>query len=458
MLFYFTEVSKYIDMILILFYVAECVHYEVTQENFLTCNGIVARQRIIIFLIQLVSFGTLCLKKGSFDYIFLCMFIQIFLFTAIYVTSLIYPRSDKILMNNMTLLLSVGFIVISRLNFNKAFKQFAIVAVSLIIGMFIPKIIHKWRTMDRFQWVYATCGLMPLLIVLILGTATHGSKISFTIGGITFQPSEFVKLVFVLCMASMLTSCKNMSDLFLTATVAGCHIFVLAVSKDLGAALVYFVAFVFMLYLATKKWYYLLAGGVSGAVASIAGYKLFSHVRVRVMAYLDPFTNIENQGYQISQSLFAIGSGDLFGLGLSKGVPSDIPFVDSDFIFSAICEEMGMIFGTGVLLVCFSCFLIMMRSGFMNRKLFYRLVASGLGVIYIFQVFLTVGGSIKFIPLTGVTLPLVSYGGSSVLISVLIFYICQGVITLERDEEYWEWRMNYDRRMEEREDYRYEKE
>ena len=152
------------------------------------------------------------------------------------------------------------------------------------------------------------------------------------------------------------------------------------------------------------------------------------------MAWQDPFAYINGSGYQITQSLFAIACGGFFGTGLMKGVPDDIPFVESDFIFSAIAEEMGVLVAACMLLICVAAFLIFMKNAMALQDPYYRLVSVGLGVMYIFQVFLTVGGGIKFIPLTGVTLPFVSYGGSSVLVSIVIFMIMQGIILRAKDE------------------------
>lgn len=436
MLFYFTEVSKYFITVFMLLYVLECIIYEFKNEVYSHSEGVVIRQRIYLVVIQILSYATLCLKLGSYDYLFLCLFVQIMMFAAMALGAMMYKRIDKVLLNNMSLLLSIGFIIVSRLDFNKAIKQFIIVTVSLAIGLFIPYIIKNIRNLSRFGYIYAACGIVPLLVVLILGTATHGSKISYTIAGITFQPSEFVKIIFVFCVASLLGKAKTFADIMLATSIAASHVLILVFSKDLGSGLVFFVAYIFMLFIATKNYLYLGLGFAGGIAASIVAYNLFSHVRVRVMAYRDPFATIDNQGYQISQSLFAIGYGNFFGTGLAKGVSRDIPFVESDFIFSAIAEEMGAIFAVSLLLVCFSSFVIMMRAGMRKTKKFNRLLAVGLAVIYIFQVFLTVGGGIKFIPLTGVTLPFVSYGGSSVLTSVILFLVVQSVIIAERDEDY----------------------
>ena len=217
--------------------------------------------------------------------------------------------------------------------------------------------------------------------------------------------------------------------------MAGIHVLILVASKDLGSSLIFFVGYLFMVLIASRNYLYLLAGFVCGGGAAVVGYYLFSHVRVRVQAFLDPFSVIDNQGFQMAQSLFAISNGQWFGTGLFEGTPADIPFVESDFMFSAVAEELGGIFALCMILICLNCFFVFLKIAMELEDCFYRLVACGLGVMYIFQIFLTVGGGIKFIPLTGVTLPLVSYGGSSVLTTLIIFSIMQGLSMIYYREE-----------------------
>jgi cell division protein FtsW (lipid II flippase) len=202
---------------------------------------------------------------------------------------------------------------------------------------------------------------------------------------------------------------------------------ILVLSKDLGSAIIYFVVYISMLYAATRNVVYFLAGFAGGGIASVAGYKLFRHVRVRVTAFLDPMGTITNEGYQIAQSLFAIGTGGWLGMGLGEGAPNNIPVVAADFVFAAICEELGVVFGMCLILLCLSCFVMFMNISMKFEDPFFKLVALGLSVAYIFQVFLTIGGVIKFIPLTGVTLPFVSYGGTSVAVTFCVFAVIQGL-------------------------------
>ena len=187
--------------------------------------------------------------------------------------------------------------------------------------------------------------------------------------------------------------------------------------------------------MATRQPLYILAGLGAGSAASVVAYYLFNHVRVRVLAWKDPFAVYDNGGYQVAQSLFAIGTGSWFGMGLFQGAPETIPVAVSDFIFSAIAEEMGLIFALCMILVCVSCYVMFLNIAMQLHTMFYKLVALGLGTCYIFQVFLNVGGVTKFIPSTGVTLPLVSYGGSSLLSTIIMFGIIQGLYILREDEE-----------------------
>lgn len=431
---YVVQLSKYFIVICMALYTYEgfAVFRFKTEHG---RNGIYTRQCILLFFVQFASFLTICLKSGDLQYLFFYGITQLLLFGIIAMTKMLYPGCNRLLVNNMCMLLGIGLIVLSRISFDKAMRQFILILFSVIIALFVPYLLEKMKFLNKLTWVYALIGVTALSVVLLLGQVTHGSRISFTVAGITFQPSEFVKILFVFFLAASLKEDTSIKNLILTTFVSAVHVIVLVVSKDLGSALIFFVAFVFVVFMATGNYFYLLLGFAGGAGASVLAYHLFRHVQVRVQAFLDPWTYIDKQGYQVTQSLFAIGSGGWFGLGLYSGTPEAVPYVDKDSIFSAICEEMGVVTGLFVILICISCFLMIMNIAVRIRDRFYKLTAYGLGVIYIFQIFLTIGGGIKFIPLTGVTLPLVSYGGSSILTTLIMFYIIQGFYILRRQEE-----------------------
>lgn len=270
--------------------------------------------------------------------------------------------------------------------------------------------------------------------MLLLGSVTYGSKISYSIAGVTFQPSEFVKILFVFFVASAFHESWDFLRVAVTAALAGLHVLILVASRDLGSALIFFVVYVFMVFIATGKWRYLFLGVAGGSAAAVIAFKLFTHVQQRVQAWQDPFACIDDAGFQITQSLFGISSGGWFGLGLFRGNPTAIPLVEADFVYSAVAEELGIVFSMCMILICISSFIMCMNISIKLQDRFYRLIAFGLGVTYIFQVFLTVGGGTKFIPMTGVTLPLISYGGSSVLTTLLMFFIIEGLYIIRRDE------------------------
>ncbi|MBP3476564.1 MAG: FtsW/RodA/SpoVE family cell cycle protein [Lachnospiraceae bacterium] len=430
---YITELSKYFITLFIALYTLECfLVFRFQDEE--KRKGIYIRQNLLMFLVHFSCFLVICFETGKIEYLLFYALQQILLFSTIVLFHMIYPKGNRLIINNMCMLLSVGFVVLSRLSYDKAIKQFFIVTVSIIAGMIIPFFIRKLKFLKSLTWIYAAVGVVALGIVLILGSTTYGSKISYSVGGITFQPSEFVKIIFVFFIAGALCETHDFIRVVLTAVLAGIHVLILVASRDLGSALIFFIVYVMMVFIATGKWIYLLLGSAGGCGAAVLAYQLFSHVQVRVQAWQDPFSCIDDAGYQITQSLFAISSGGWFGLGLFRGNPTSIPFVEADFVFSAVAEELGIAFSMCVILICISCFIMFMNISIRLQDKFYRLIAFGLGVTYIFQVFLTIGGGTKFIPMTGVTLPLISYGGSSVLTTLIMFFIIEGLYIIRQDE------------------------
>lgn len=431
---YITEISKYVITLLMALYAYESFAvFRFRDEE--RRGGIYTRQNLLMLAVHFSCFMAICFETGDISYLFFYVFQQIVLFATAVLFHMVYPEANRLIVNNMCMLLSIGFVILTRLSYEKAVKQFVIVAVSIAVAMAIPFFIHKLKFLKKLKWFYALAGIGALAVVLILGAYTYGSKISYSIGGITFQPSEFVKIIFVFFVASALHESTGFLEVFTTAVIAGIHVVILVVSKDLGSALIFFVVYVLMVFVATKNPLYLLAGAAGGSGAAAIAYQAFSHVQVRVQAWKDPWSEIDSAGYQITQSLFAIGSGGWFGMGLFEGTPESIPFVEADFIFSAVAEELGILFAMCMILVCLSCFMMFMDISMRLHDSFYRLIAFGLGVTYIFQVFLTIGGGSKFIPLTGVTLPLISYGGSSVLTTLIMFAIIEGLCMVKEEEE-----------------------
>ena len=428
------ECTKYIMIVLITIYTYQCFSIFACEEG-KAKKRILRNQNRLMFLIHFMAFMGMYLKTGEAKLLIFYVAQVILLLMTIVLFTRIYPRVSRLIVNNMCMLLSIGFIMITRLEYEKAVKQCIIVAGAVTVSLIIPVMVRKMKSLSELRVLYGGIGLVALAAVVVVGRVSGGAKLGFEIGGFGIQPSEFVKILFVFFVAASLKQATEFNNIVKTTIVAAVHVLILVVSKDLGAALIIFVVYLVMLYVATKQPLYILAGVGAGSIAAVAAYYLFNHVRVRVIVWQDPFASYNSGGYQVAQSLFAIGTGSWFGTGLFQGRADAIPVADEDFIFSAIAEEMGLIFALAMILICLSCYVMFLNIAMQLRKRFYKLVALGLGTCYIFQTFITIGGVTKFIPSTGVTLPLVSYGGSSVLSTLIMFAIIQGLYILREDEE-----------------------
>ena len=389
------------------------------------------KQNVLMFVMHLTAFLVMYLEKKDTKILALYLMQVTLLGGTILLYSFIYPKVSRLVVNNMCMLLSVGFIMLCRLDIASANKQLLIVACGSAVALVIPVMIRKMKFLKDLTWVYAGLGIVLLGAVLVLAQTSYGAKLSL----MGIQPSEVIKLTFVFFMASLLAREVTFKKVVLATVVAGLHVGILVLSRDLGSAVIFFAAYLVLIYVSTRKLAYLCIGIAGGTAGAVVAYHLFGHVRQRVSAWKDPIAVYQNEGYQIVQSLFAIGTGGWFGMGLCQGSPEKIPVVKNDFIFSAICEELGGIFAICLILVCMSFFLMIVNIALKIKKPFYKLIALGLGTEYAFQVFLTIGGATKFIPMTGVTLPLVSYGGSSVACTVLMLAIIQGLYILREDED-----------------------
>lgn len=420
------DVSKYIFALMMVCYAGTVLIGLTNKNRFLNAN-IYAVQIIVTLAMHLLGYVVLFAENGGNTKYVALYAMELAYFVVVYALyGMFYKRASKLLVNNMCMLLSIGFIMITRLNYNKGIKQFAICAAGTVVAFFVPVILKKIKWIRNLMWVYCVAGL-ALLVAVLFCTEVFGANLVLTIGGFSVQPSEFVKILFVLYVAAAFNKSTGFGNTIVVTFFAAVHVVILVLSKDLGAALIFFVVYLLMMYTATGNVLMLMLGTGVGAAASVAAYHMFNHVRQRVLIWINPWTDIDNTGYQICQSLFAIGMGSWFGYGLGQGLPEKIPVAEKDFMFSAITEEFGIFFAISLLFICLSNVIIMMNIAVRSRTLFYRLVAVGLAVTYGFQVFLTVGGAMKLIPMTGVTLPLVSYGGSSLVSTLIMFALINGM-------------------------------
>ena len=398
-------------------------------------NRVFAAQRTLTLLLHTVMSAILIMENKDIMYVGLWAAEFAFYLIFIKVYQACYKGLSKLVLNNMMMCMMVGFVILGRLASDYAVHQIILAAAAMVLCIFVPLIIEKFRILEKMGWYFAAIGIVFLMLVFVIGVEKYGSRNWISVGGIAIQPSEFVKILYVFFMASLLSQTTKFKHIVIISAVAAVHVVILVAEKDLGAALIYFVSYIFVLYVAPTKVQYLGAGLAGGTLASIVAYHLFSHVKTRVQAWRDPWAEIRGGGYQVAQSLFAIGTGGFIGMGLGKGLPGSVPVVESDFVFSAISEELGGVFAICLIMVYLSSYIMFVNIAMKMKKQFYKLTAFGLSVVFIFQVFLCVGGVTKFIPSTGVTLPLISYGGSSIVTTIIIFSVIQGMYVLNGKEE-----------------------
>lgn len=425
-----TEISKYILLLVMIVYTFHCF-YTVRRQDEEEKKSLLYQQLLMIFAIDGIAFLVIYLNQRKIEILLFFAEMMAMFILLQFLYRIFYRNASILLLNNMCMLMSIGFIMLCRLNLSLAQRQLIMAAAGNGIALLIPLLIRKMKFLKDMEWIYAGVGIALLIIVLVAGKTSYGAKLNI----LGIQPSEFIKISFVFFMAALLAKSRDFRTVVIATVVAAAHVLILVLSVDLGSAVIFFITYLIMIYVATQNAGYLLLGVTGGSGASVAGYYLFGHVRQRISAWKDPMSVYENEGYQVVQSLFAIGTGGWFGMGLCQGSPEKIPVVLNDFIFSAICEELGGAFAVCLILVCMSFFLLIVNIAIHIKKRFYKLIALGLGVEYAFQVFLTIGGATKFIPMTGVTLPLVSYGGSSLISTIFLLAIIQGLYILREDED-----------------------
>lgn len=428
------QLSKYIIIILLTIYTIFCFTVFRNQKKERQ-NRIYKRQRKLMLLLHLICHMLLWLSYKDTVYVRLYLMELVFLLFFSKVYRLVYKNLSILILNNMLLLMSISFCMLGRLDPSMALRQLAMAAAGMAACLVVPFLIDKFAYFDKLGWLYAGIGICFLATVFLpgIGVTKYGSSNWIKIGPVVLQPMEFIKIIFVFFLAALLSKTREFRDVVKISVIAAVYVLILVAEKDLGGALIFFVTYLAVLYVATGQFLYFLSGILGISVAGTAAYHLFSHVRIRFEAWRDPWSNIDTSGFQVANSLFAIGSGGWFGMGLSQGLPTSIPVRESDFIFAAISEEFGGIFAICMILIYISCFIMFVNISMKMRKPFYKLTAFGLSIIFIVQVFLNIGGVTKFIPSTGVTLPLVSYGGSSILSTIIMFGVIQGMYVLNQE-------------------------
>lgn len=331
---------------------------------------------------------------------------------------------------------SVGLVEIARLKPILFIPQLRWLLIGMTAFLVVLRCGRSIVELTSYQYMLGLSCLVLLALPLLFGTEIGGSRNWLVLGPVQVQPSEFSKILLVLFLSAyladheeVLTSEKHHFLLFRLPPLRfiapllciwGMAILMFVVARDLGSALLFFGIAVFMTYMATGSRSYVFIALLVFVAAAVASYALFGHVRVRFDIWLNPWADPNGMAYQVVQSLFAFGSGGVWGTGFAHGHPGLIPEVHTDFIFAAIAEELGLIGSLTLLLGYAVFFLIGIRSALSAETMERILLSAGASVVFLLQAFIIMAGVTKFLPLTGITLPFVSYGGSSMVSSYLL--------------------------------------
>lgn len=346
--------------------------------------------------------------------------------------------ADSVLLPLAVLLNGLGYVMIARLSERLAALQttWTFVGVSAFVAILFG--IQRVNDLSRYSWTFffTGAGLLVLPMIPGLGFSSGGARIWVNLGPINFQPGEFAKVALALFFAGYLAenrellatgtkqigriSIPELRHLLPLLAAWGFAVVIMVGQRDLGSSLLFFTLFIVMVWVATERTAFLVVGLGLFLMAATTAYLLFDHVQTRVAIWLDPWSRYQGKGYQIAQGIFALGSGGVGGTGLGLGDPTRIPEAKNDFIFAAIGEELGLFGATAVLLA----YVLMIGAGLRvatrtNRE-FEKLLAVGLTTILGVQAFIIIGGVIRVVPLTGITLPFVSYGGSSLVANYML--------------------------------------
>lgn len=402
-------------------------------------------EKALLMIASLTLFAgimSISLTTGTINSLFLCSISALcagMLLVHFYFVQL-RSNADQFILPIILILIAIGLTMLFRLRPDLFLSQILWLGFGLLAFVvakaFTTRYLYK---ITQYKYLCGLLGALLLLAAILFGVEIGGHKSWIILGPIRFQPSEFAKLFIVLFLAAYLNEHKQMlafssnryGKLLLPhwryiaplLCIWGLSMAMFILQRDLGSALLYFGSTILMVYMASGRFSFIIIGLVLFLAGSMVCYYLYSHVQVRVDIWLNPWNDPNGKAYQIVQSLFAIAAGGVFGTGLTFGFPEFIPEVHTDFIFSAVAEELGLL---GAAAVIITYMLLVYRSfhiALTVRSTLPALIAAGIAAILALQVFLIIGGVTKFFPLTGITLPFISYGGSSIVSNFMLLGI-----------------------------------
>lgn len=382
-----------------------------------------------VMLFYFSAFLLLWLKDFAWQAAALAVAVPVMIWLGVNFLPRLFP-ADKLLLSLTNFLCALGVLVLYATNPAYAYQQavyYGVGLVAMVVCIYLVRIIKHWRIP---VYLLMPVSLALLALPLIIGREINGAKNWFYVGGLSVQPSEIVKLSLLLIISHFMSRRKFLPWLIFAVGCLG----LLMLQKDLGTALMYYGVTLMLYYASSSNLLLTGIGLAGGAGAAVLGYKMFAHVKRRVAIWQNPWSDYDNAGYQLVQGLMAIASGGLFGVGLGLGSPRTIPVYHTDFIFAVICEQFGVIFGLCVLLMYVAIIWRGATTAMAARTSFHGLLAMGATLMIGLQTFVIIGGVIKLIPLTGVTMPFVSYGGTSLVSSMCLIGLLQGVASLNEDD------------------------
>lgn len=358
---------------------------------------------------------------------------------------LVAPYADPVLLPVVAALNGLGLAIIHRVDLAKdtGLASQQLTWMTLGVALFVATLVAlpDHRLLARFTYTSGLAALVLLILPMIpgLGTSINGAKIWISLGPFSFQPGEVAKLLLVITFAGYLVVHRDAlalagrrvvfvdlprgRDLGPVLMMWVVSLGILVLQRDLGSSLLFFGLFLVMLYVATERPGWLVVGALLFFGGAVTAYNLFGHVQSRVDIWLHPFADADGKGYQLVQALYGFAWGGLVGRGLGEGMPQRVPYVESDFILAAIGEELGLTAVMAVLLLYGLVVERALRAALISRDGFGKLVATGLAAVFALQVFVVIGGVTRLIPLTGLTTPFLSYGGSSLVVNWVIIAV-----------------------------------
>jgi cell division protein FtsW (lipid II flippase) len=346
------------------------------------------------------------------------------------------PGADPVLLPVAGLLNGVGYVFIARLDRDLAGLQATWTGLGILAFVATLAAVPRARDLERYRYTFMLLGIALLLMPLLpgVGRNINGARLWVRFGPVTFQPGELAKVALAVFFAAYLVEKRELLAEFRVARgrlprlrvvgpillAWGFSLLVMTAERDLGSSLLFFALFISMVWLATARGEYLALGAVLFTAGATFAFNAFDHVQSRVRIWFDPWSRSADAGFQLVQGLYAMGSGGFGGTGIGLGAPGRIPAAATDFIFAAIGEELGLL-GTAAVVVAYLLMVgVGLRTAVRGEQPFEKLLAAGLTTILAVQTFIIIGGVTRLVPLTGITLPFVSYGGSSLIANYVL--------------------------------------